>query len=391
MGKFKNPQTITSTHPDQEDFGYSVAIHNGYVVVGDPYKNTDYINQGEVHVFRLERGEFRLLQDIKSPNRDHNNSDDNFGEIVAIHNGYIVIGAPYDDHPATGDDDYGSVYVYRLERGEFRLLQHIKNPDKGSPDDDRFGISVAISDGYIVVGAPLDNVPTNNEGSVYVYRLERGEFRLLQHIKNPEPETRDNFGFSVAIHDGFIVVGNNDNSANSGSGYVFRLERGEFRLLQHIKNPDKGSPENDYFGSSVAISDGFIVVGAGGDNDVSGSVYVYRLERGEFRLLQRIQNPDGSPEGDRFGVSVAIHDGYIVVGASFDNGSFDDEGSVYVYRLERGEFKNPQKLESPDKKEDGEFGFSVAIHDGRVVVGQPYGNDSDSSKPGTAYIFSYGY
>ena len=95
MSKFKNPQTITSSHPDQEDFGYSVAIHNGYVVVGDPYKNTDYTNQGEVHVFRLERGEFRLLQDIKSPNRDHNNSDDQFRRNCRnSRHGYIVIGAP---------------------------------------------------------------------------------------------------------------------------------------------------------------------------------------------------------------------------------------------------------------------------------------------------------
>ena len=274
MGKFKNPQTITSDHPDQEDFGYSVAIHNGYVVVGDPYKDGGSRNQGEVH-------------------------------------------------------------VYRLERGEFRLLQKIQNPD-GSPEDDAFGFSVAIHDGFIVVGTPYDN---SVSGSVYVYRLERGEFRHLQRIQNPD-----------------------------------------------------GSLDEDEFGHSVAIHDGFIVVGAYGDNDYTGSVYVYRLERGEFRLLQHIPNPDGNPGGDYFGHSVAIRDGYIVVGAYNDNVPTNKEGSVYIYRLDRGEFRNSQKLESPDKETNGQFGWSVAIHNGRVVVGQPYNQSKGgSSQQGSAYIFSYGY
>ena len=69
-----------------------------------------------------------------------------------------------------------------------------------------------------------------------------------------------------------------------------------------------------------------------------------------------------------------------------------DEGSVYVYRLDRGKFRNPQKLESPDKKVRRRIRISVSqSSNGRVVVGQPYNYSAGPSNPGSAYIYSYGY
>ena len=380
MGKFRNPITLKDPEPGNEEngFGTSVAIHNGYVVVGN--ENGKSSDTGSVHVFKKSGMGFSYLQTLAAPDGE---DGDYFGRSVAIHDGFIVVGAYSDNNPTNNE---GSVYVYRLDRGEFRLHQKIPNPDGEA--NDFFGNSVAISDGYIVVGAYGDNVPTNDEGSVYVYRLDRGEFRLHQKIPNPDGEDSDRFGFSVAISDGFIVVGayrDNNPTNNEGSVYVYRLERGEFRLLQHIKNPEPQA--NDRFGYNVAISDGYIVVGNDDNSANSGSVYVFRLERGEFRLLQHIKNPDKeSPGNDYFGNSVAISDGYIVVGARGDTGSFDNEGSVYVYRLEKGEFRLLQHIKNPEPAEDDNFGYSVAIHDGRIVAGA-YGNSST----GTAYVFSYGY
>ena len=330
-------------------------------------------------------GKFRNMITLKDP--ESGNTQFGFGVSVAIHNGYVVVGNNLGKSP-----DTGSVHVFKKSGMGFSYLQTLAAPD--GEEDESFGQSVAIHDGRIVVGSPGNN-------SVYVYRLERGEFRYLQKIPNPDGGSEnDIFGFSVAIHDGYIVVGAIDNNF-SGSVYVYRLERGEFKHHQKIQNPD-GSPTNDQFGISVSIRDGYIVIGAPDDNssnlgsfDGEGSVYVYRLERGEFKHHQKIPNPDGSPGGDRFGIYVAIHDGYIVVGTPNDNSSspgvFVGEGSVYVFRLERGEFRHLQKIQNPDKGSPvGDlFGTSVAIHEGRIVVGAPENNSTSS--PGNAYIYSYGY
>ena len=210
-------------------------------------------------------GKFRNMITLKDP--EPGNTQGGFGSIVAIHKGYVVVGNENGKSP-----DTGSVHVFKKSGTGFSYLQTLAAPD--GEDGDFFGKSVAISDGYIVVGDNTDNGSFNNEGSVYVYRFERGEFRHHQHIQNPDNEY---FGKSVAISDGYIVVGNDENSGNHGSVYVYRLEKGEFRHHQKIQNPDKGSSDGDYFGNSVAISDGRIVVGA--PEDVStgspGTAYIY--------------------------------------------------------------------------------------------------------------------
>ena len=166
---------------------------------------------------------------------------------------------------------------------------------------------------------------------------------------------------------------------------------GKFRNLITLKDPEPGNEQNG-FGGSVAIHNGYAVVGNDlGKSPDTGSVHIFKKSGMGFSYLQTLAAPEGE-DGDYFGDSVAIHDGYIVVGARGDDVPYDEEGSVYVYHLDGGKFRNPQKLESPDKETDGQFGFSVAIHDGRVVVGQPYNQSiGGSSKQGSAYIFSYGY
>src|SRR5690606_1673848 len=93
---------------------------------------------------------------------------------------------------------------------------------------------------------------------------------------------------------------------------------------------------------------------------------------------------DGA-EGDEFGIAVAISDTIAVVGAQGDDDDGVNSGSAYVFNVATGEFMT--KLSASDAKFDDRFGASVAIGDGVVMVGAP-GDDSDAGvNSGAVYLF----
>ena len=97
-----------------------------------------------------------------------------------------------------------------------------------------------------------------------------------------------NFGFSVAIDGDYIVVGayrddgaDNSKPNSSGAVYVFEINGDDtISSLDPLRRNDLDG--GDYFGSSVAISGDYIVVGAYGDDGAgntkggSGAAYVFK-------------------------------------------------------------------------------------------------------------------
>ena len=139
--------------------------------------------------------------------------------------------------------------------------------------DDRFGSSVAVGSGRIVVGAYRNDDIIPNSGSAYIFDLDgTNEVKITAS----DAAGSDNFGISVAVGSGRIVVGapyDNDNGFESGSAYIFDLDGNQ---LTKITASDGAS--TDYFGYSVAVGSGRIVVGAYEDDDNgsnSGSAYIY--------------------------------------------------------------------------------------------------------------------
>ncbi len=90
--------------------------------------------------------------------------------------------------------------------------------------------------------------------------------------------TNDNFGYTVAISGDYAVVGANledENASGSntlsaaGSIFVFVRSGGNWSLQQKLVANDRAA--GDWFGSSVAISGDYIIVGAQQeDEDTSG-------------------------------------------------------------------------------------------------------------------------
>ena len=276
-------------------------------------------------------------------------SDDYFGIATAVGDGKIVIGAHAVD--ANGGDS-GAVYVYDINgSNEVKIT-----PSDGAASD-QFGRAVAVGDGKVVVGAKYDDDDGNSSGSAYIYDYDgTNEVKITAS----DGTASDTFGWSVAVGNNKVAVGARMNNGGRGAVYVYNLDgSGETKITA------SDAWMSDYFGWSVAIGNNKIVVGAPFEDskgDAAGQVYIYNLNgSGEVKITA----PDGAAV-DFFGESVAIGDNRIVVGSKSDDDNGADSGSVYVFYTSGG-FST--KITASDGAANDKFGYSVGVADGKVVVG----------------------
>jgi len=347
-----------------DNFGFSVAVGSGRIVVGawnDADLGTD---SGSAYIFDLNGTQ---LAKIKASDGA---ADDLFGVTVAIGSGRIVVGAEGDDDLGSSS---GSAYIFDPNGTQ---LAKIKASDGAAFD--YFGTSVAVGSGRIVVGATNDDDLGAESGSAYIFNLSGTQ---LAKIKASDGAADDNFGNSVAIGSGRIVVGawlDDDLGSASGSAYIFDLSGTQ---LAKIKASDGAA--SDYFGISVAIGSGRIVVGAYGDDDSgsdSGSAYIFDLNGNQ---LAKIKASDGAAV-DFFGDSVSVGSGRIVVGAWGDDDLGSSSGSAYIFDLDGNQLA---KIKASDGGIGDYFGESVTVGSGRIVVGA-YRDDAPGIGSGSAYIFT---
>ncbi len=357
----KIPAGVTITAPAQESQAPAAPSGPSKFVVG-AYKDDDSgASSGSVYVYNLDgTGEVKITASDGA-------GGDLFGYSVAMSDTKVVVGAFQDDAGR------GSAYVYNLDgTGELKITA------SDGAANDAFGYSVAMSDTHIAVGARGDDDAGDNSGSVYVYNTDgTGEVKITPS----DGAADDQFGYSVAMSDTKIVVGaytDDDGGSESGSVYVYNLDgTGEVKITA------SDHAASDYFGQSVAMSDTHIAVGASGDDDSgasSGSVYVYNLDgTGELKITA-----SDHAASDYFGVSVAMSDTKIVVGAFGNDDGGSMSGSVYVYNLDgTGEVK----LTASDGAGGDLFGYSVAMSDTHIAVGA-YGDDDSGSGSGSAYVYN---
>ena len=96
----------------------------------------------------------------------------------------------------------------------------------------------------------------------------------------------------------------------------------------------------------------------------------------------KITASDGAAD-DWFGRSVAVGSGRIVVGARDDDDNGSSSGSAYIYDLDGNQLS---KITASDDAADDQFGRSVAVGSGRIVVGA-HQDDDNGSNSGSAYIY----
>ena len=194
------------------------------------------------------------------------------------------------------------------------------------------------------------------------------------------------------------------NDPEDGSAYVFHTTDGGLTYGQVAKLTASDSEGGDKFGEIVGIDGDTIVVSAGykdggedcyqqstpygyqeiGTDCYQGAVYVFRTTDGWVTHTETKLTASDALAGDDFGRSVAIEGSTVVVGArgvSTNAGYSGGQGAVYVFSTSDGwNTYTENKLTASDAAFSDQFGWSVAIGGGGVVVAGTYGKEA-------AYVF----
>ena len=279
--------------------------------------------------------------------------------------------------------DSGAAYIFKYIQFSDKWQETEKLSPLGDLPNDDFGHSVAISGNWAIVGAIGKDV---NKGAAYIYQLTGGTWARKEKLQPSDLEEGDNFGHSVAISGNWAIVGAIGQNNGKGAVYVYHLENGTWTEKPKLKVSNLEHKDN--FGHSVAISSGdWAIVGAIGDNGGKGAAYMYQLTDGKWAKKEKL-HPSDLEHGDNFGHSVAISEGgyktiNVIVGAVGQN---SHTGAAYMYWLQDEKWEYRQALPASNLEQGDYFGHSVAISEsGHDVIVGAVGQNSNT---GAAYVFN---
>ena len=389
-------QQATLTAPDgaaNDLFGSAVTIDGDMAVVGgwnDQVGAT--IGQGSARTFS-RAGSAWVGPDFKLLAPD-GAAFDRFGSSVAIDGDTAVIGARFDDVGAIFEQ--GSARVFVRSGSTWTQQATLTAPD--GAELDQLGLSAAIDGFTVVVGANVDTVGANaNQGSARVFVRSGSTWTQQAVLTAPDGAANDELGRSVAIDGDTVVVGayfdNVGANSNQGSARVF-VRSGSTWTQQAVLTAPDGAAD-DLFGRSVAIDGDTAVVGAYfddvGANSNQGSARVFVRSGSIWTQQATLTGPDGAAD-DLIGYSVAIDGETVVVGALGDDvGAITAQGTARVFVRSGSTWTLRALLTAPDGAGADEFGVSVAIDDGTVLVGASAQDVGANLSQGSAYVFSVPY
>ena len=271
---------------------------------------------------------------------------------------------------------------------QFLKIKEIEKMEKDGKN--YFAVSTAISGNYFIVSSLAEYETDSTTETVFLYKIETD--KTITQIAELKADTEEiqYFGYSLAIDDKYIAIGaykKDSDKVDTGAVYLYKRNSdaiNDTTLIAKLTADD--AKENDYFGSSIAMDNEYIIVGANGedsDGENSGAVYLFKRNSDDSNGTVKIAKlkADNVQEFDNFGLSLAIHNDYMVIGAKSE--------VAYLFKRNsdnRDDTTQIAILKADDTQINDYFGSSVSIFDDYIVIGA-YGEDSAGDDAGTAYLF----
>lgn len=408
------------------DFGASVAIDDGVVVVGMPADTINGSASGRAAVFILGAGNSLTFEAYLAPSDATANF--NFGESVAIDNGTIAIGA----------SGAAAVYTFTRVGGTWTQQQKLV-----ATDAEVIGTNVAIESNTIIAGAPKDDATGVDSGSAYVF-FYSGSWAQQEKLEPADPTAGDEFGYSVDVYGDLAIIGapfSDLNGSSSGSAYVFDRLGSSWTETQKLTTLDAAA--NKEFGHAVSVFNETIVVTT---NESNPSAYVWEVAatvwfedikltptagssvatlsivslEADVLYFAPTREFSGNPRGvvaynrlattgawvalsevpaldvvgtGSYGNDIAMTATVSVVGVPTSNVNGENSGAAYVFL--RNDLSDSWAQAAQLLPSDGfpgqEFGYSVSITDtdDTIIVGAR-GDATNGTNAGAAYIYTFG-
>lgn len=291
---------------------------------------------------------------------DVNSGETKLGESLAVDGDKVLAGAKQ------------SAYLFDANN---KLEQLVKIVPQGESVDASFGQSVAISGNTLLVAAPSEDINDTKEGVLYLFKTnENSTLKAQEKVVMQTPERYILFGSALAMDENIFAVSAPGYSyAYRGSGKVFIYSYDadlQSTLLQTVLSSEP--EELDKFGSALALSDNYLVVGApqkSVDNKAYvGAVYVYKRDGNSFSFATKL-TADTAVSSSYFGSSVAMSGEYIAVS------SIDKTENFTVFKMSID--NTAKKIASIDGTFD-----ALSMH-GRDI----FAVSSDADKKGVLYHY----
>ncbi len=345
-------------------FGTSVAVSGDLIAVGAPFEDEIASNAGAVYVFHRNEGGAGTWGQVAKLTNAGGSLNDKFGFAVAVAGTVVAGGALTDDAAGL---NAGAVYLFEQSGAVTNWTLIGQRTASDAASSDQFGAALAMWNDHLVVGSPLDNAPSTDRGSVYIFRRDQGgsgNWGQARKILASDGASQDKFGTSVAIHANRVAVGGPTNVLQRGTAYVFERNQGgtdqwgEVALL--TASDGAGF---DHFGSRVAIWDDVVMVGAPDDHSPAanaGSAYFFQRDVGgtaNWGQTDQVSASDGGLN-DEFSTGVALDATTAFAGAPFEDAEGGDAGAAYGFNLV---FNDPPSIT------DAMFEVQELVTNGTVV------------------------
>ncbi len=330
---------------------------------------------------------------------------DYFGGALATDDSQVLIGATGPGATFVFDSDFasrqGTVFVFPSERSDAPAAPQMLRPS-GVDSEDVFGSAVAVEKGHAIVGAIGTEGPkgeVSRAGAAYAFkRRPDGTWEHMQTIRPPSIDPDGEFGHRIAMDGRKAVI---TTGTSPGTAYVFERSEDSTWEKTGALRASNGSAEGEYggdnFGDAVALGGDYIVVGAHREDGPSdrvlnaGAAYVFERQEKEGWEESQILRAHNADAQDYFGTSVALEGEHLLVGADGEDGPTDNKtesGAVYVFQFGSGGGWKPHKLLRLSDTSRTNVGSSLAIDQGRAVVGAFYadGPEEGMKRTGIAYV-----
>ncbi|MEM9836828.1 MAG: FG-GAP repeat protein [Bacteroidota bacterium] len=369
-------KVLSSDLANEDLFGTAVAMSGDLAIVGASGSSSAAPDAGVAYIFTCDDNGPSETQQLTANDAAE---DDAFGAAVAILGDYAIVGAPF------GNGETGAAYIFQRSGNVWTQQAKLTASDGAALD--QFGASVAVSNDYAIVGAPVDDT---SQGAVYVFQRTGVNWTEQAKLTASDGAVLDQFGQSVGIAGNYIIVGaGRDDTAGSdaGSAYIFNLVANTW--VEEAELTASDAAQGDRFGAAVAISGEYVIIGAPRNDDNgndAGSAYLFQRTGNTWNEQAKVTANDASAT-DRFGEAVSIDGDLATVGADNNSDGNSRVGSVYIFQRDDTNWNELAELSASDAAASDRFGESVAISGEKVLVGAP-GNDDVGSSSGSAYFYT---
>lgn len=343
------------TSPDaqaNERFGSAVAFVGTDKIaisdVGDSVGGRVYIYDGAADVDPLV---------ISAQNYSGTGYFPGFGVAIAGYGENLLVGS---NHDPLDTDGNGMVQLYDAQTGE--IVRTFTNPVAGTYTLNGFGHGLAVSGNQMLVAESL-GAGISSSGQPIVVQMNVEDGTLTHIYQQPAPDDYQGFGSAMAFAGNDIFISApyaNPFNFDPQPGFVYHFDAATGSLISTINDPDPNS-YNSGFGSSLALSNGTLLIGA-------------RMQEGMIQVPTYDENGDPILDGNGNPVYESI---------------LGPAGAAFVYDAGNdsliGEVLSPAT--TPLDGQPNAFGSQAGFLSGGKVLFTDMGDDTGGTDAGIAWVY----